>query len=323
MKIAVYGAGAVGGYFGGRLAQSGQDVTFIARGAHLDAIRRSGLQVSSPKGDFVIHPASATDDPSTIGLVDLVLVAIKAGQISRIGPAISSMVGPKTVVVPLQNGVEAPAHLVALLGPKPIIGGLCRIVASISGAGRIVHDSIEPTVVVGELDGSTGERVSRLRVVLEAAGITVEIPDDIHSALWTKFLLVAPWGGLGALVRVTLDVLCTTSGTRRLLEQAISEVRTLAVALGVALPANIVDTTITFLAGLPPGNTASMQRDIMAGRPSELEAQTGSIVRLGRDNGVSTPVNTFIYHCLLPGEKIARQRIEPISAGSRTRNGPG
>lgn len=322
MKIAVYGAGAVGGYFGGRLAQSGQKVTFIARGAHLDAIRRNGLQVSSPKGDFVVHPVSATDDPSTVGLVDLVLVATKAGQISRIGPNIRSMVGPETVVVPLQNGVEAPAHLIALLGPKPIIGGLCRIVASISGPGRITHDSIEPTVVVGELDGSTGERVSRLRVVLEAAGITVEIPDDIHSALWKKFLLVAPWGGLGALVRVTLDVLCATSETRRLLEQAISEVRTLAVALGIALPVNIVDTTITFLAGLPPGNTSSMQRDIMAGRPSELEAQTGSIVRLGRDNGIPTPVNTFIYDCLLPGEEIARQRIESTPAGSRRRNGP-
>ena len=312
MKIAVYGAGGVGGYFGGRLAESGQDVTFIARGVHLDAIRHDGLQVASPKGDFVVHPAAATDDPSKVGLVDLVLVGVKAGQISDIGSDLRSMIGPETVVVPLQNGVEAPAELVAALGANPVVGGFCRIVASIAGAGRIRHDGIEPTVVIGELDGSTTARVGRLRGVLEEAGVSVEVPDNIHSALWEKFLLVAPWGGLGGLTRVTLDVLCIASETKRLLEQAMSEVRALAVAHAVTLPADIVEKTVTLLASLPPGTTASMQRDIMAGRPSELEAQTGSIVRLGRDNGVPTPVNTFIYDCLLPRERIARRRSAPI-----------
>ena len=315
MRIAVYGAGGVGGYFGGRLAESGQDVTFIARGAHLDAIRRDGLQVASPKGDFVVHPASATDDPSTVGLVDLVLVGVKAGQVSDIAPDIRSMVGPETVVVPLQNGVEAPADLVAGLGQKPVLGGLCRILASITGAGRITHGGVEPTIVIGELGVSTSARVGRLRGVLDEAGVSVEVPDDIHSALWLKFLLVTPWGGLGALTRVPLDVLCGTSETKRLLEQAMSEVRALAVAHEVTLPADVVDKTVTLLADLPPGTIASMQRDIMARRPSELEAQTGSIVRLGREKRVPTPVNRFIYSCLLPGERIARGRSAPHPGG--------
>ena len=306
MRIAVFGTGGVGGYFGGRLADAGADVTFIARGTHLAAIRDRGLQVASPKGDIVVHPATATDDPSTIGLVDLVLVGVKAGSVADVAPAIASIVGPSTVVVPLQNGVETALELAGVLGPAPVVGGLCRIVSSITGPGQIAHAGIEPTVIIGELDRSASPRLDQIRKVFEQAGIAVEVPDDIHVALWEKFLLIAPWGGLGGLTRVSLDVLCQTPETRRLLELAMTEVRAVASAHGVQLAPDIVNRTLSFLAGLPPGGTASMQRDIMAGRPSELDAQTGSIVRLGRQKDVDTPVNTFIYQCLLPAERIAR-----------------
>jgi 2-dehydropantoate 2-reductase len=304
--IVVFGAGAVGGYFGGRLACAGHHVTFIARGAHLDAIRRDGLHVFSPMGDFVVSPATATDDTSSVAVADVVLVGVKAGSVSAIAPALEPVVGPDTVVVPLQNGVEAASELAAVIRPERVIGGLCRVAASVTGPGQITHAGIEPTVVVGTLDDAQRKRVERVRHLLAESGVNVEVADDIQAALWEKFLLVEPWGGLGGVTRVTLDVLCSTPATRRLLTAAMTEVALLAAAHGVTLGDDVVDRTLTFLAAVPAGATASMQRDLMERRPSELEAQTGTIVRLGREKGVDTPVHTFLYDCLSAGERLAR-----------------
>jgi 2-dehydropantoate 2-reductase len=308
-RIVVFGAGAVGGYFGGRLAQAGQHVTFIARGDHLAAIRRDGLQVSSPAGDFVATPAAATDDTSSVGVADVILVGVKAEAVSGIGQALRPMTGPRTVVVPLQNGVEAASDLISAVGSDSVIGGLCRIVASVTGPGRITHAGIEPTVVVGELDGSQSRRTELVAELLRAADVAVDITDDIHAALWEKFLLIAPWGGLGGVTRVPLDVICSTPDTRRMLETAMTEVVALAAAHGVTLAVDVVSRTLRFLDAVPAGGTASMQRDLMEGRPSELDAQTGTIVRLGQKMRVDTPVNAFIYDCLAPGERLARARV--------------
>ena len=305
-RIVVFGAGAVGGYFGGRLAQAGQHVTFIARGAHLDAIRRNGLQVSSPTGDFVATPATATDDTSSVGVADVVLVGVKAGAVSGLAETLRPLIGAYTVVVPLQNGVEAASDLMAAVGSERVIGGLCRIAASVTAPGQIVHVGITPTVVLGEMDGSQSARVELVAARLRSADVAVEISDDIQAALWEKFLLIAPWGGLGGATRVPLDVLCSAPETRRLLEAAMTEVAALAAAHGVTLAADIVSRTLEFLDAVPSGGTASMQRDLMARRPSELDTQTGTIVRLGRKRGVDTPVNTFLYDCLAPGERLAR-----------------
>ncbi|HIE94921.1 MAG TPA: 2-dehydropantoate 2-reductase [Acidobacteria bacterium] len=246
---------------------------------------------------MTIHKITATDAPAN--------TPIGAAHWPK-SPSLKPMLGTHTVVVPLQNGVEATSHLMAALGSKPVIGGLCRIVASVTSPGRITHAGIEPTVIVGELDGSTSERVGLLRDLLSEAGVAVEVADDIQAALWEKFLLIAPWGGLGGLTRVTLDVLCGTPETRRLLAQSMGEVAAVAAAHGVRLVPDIVDRTMRFLAQVPAGGTASMQRDIMERRPSELEAQVGAIVRLGRDKSVDTPINTLVYECLLAGERIAR-----------------
>jgi 2-dehydropantoate 2-reductase len=308
-RIVVFGAGAVGGYFGGRLARAGHHVTFIARGAHLDAIRRNGLQVSSPTGDFVATPATATDDTSSVGVADVVLVGVKAGAVSGLAAALRPLLGEHTVVVPLQNGVEAASDLMVAVGSERVIGGLCRIVASVTAPGRIAHAGITPTVVLGEIDGSHSPRVELVAELLRSADVAVEISDDIQAALWEKFLLIAPWGGLGGVTRVPLDVLCSSPETRRLLEAAMAEVATLAAAQGVTLAADIVSRTMAFLDAVPSGGTASMQRDLMARRPSELDTQTGTIVRLGRKLGVDTPVNTFLYDCLAPGERLARARV--------------
>ena len=315
MKIAVLGAGGVGGYFGGRLAQAGHDVTFVARGAHRQAIEQNGLAVTSPKGDFVIRPAAVTDDPSTVGPVDLVLLGVKAGQVPDVAPAIRGLIretpgasgGPATVVVPLQNGVEAADDLVQALGAGPVVGGLCRIVASITGPGQVTHHGVEPTIVIGELDHSSSERVAWIRDGFESAGIAVDLPGNIHVALWEKLLLVAPWGGLGGLTGLPLDALCEAPETRRLLERSMTEVARVAAARGAGLPDGTVEKTAQFLAALPPGGTASMQRDLMDGRPSELDTQIGAIVRLGRAADVDTPVNAFIYDCLAPVERRARR----------------
>jgi 2-dehydropantoate 2-reductase len=312
MRIAIYGAGAVGGYFGGRLAQSGQDVVFLARGEHLRAIREHGLEVASIAGDFTIRPAQATDRPDDIGPVDAVLVSVKAWQVPDAARAMRPLIGPDTFVVPLQNGVEAPEQLAEVLGAGHVLGGLCRIIAQVTGPGRIRHSGAEPYIAFGELDGAgraagiTG-RAERLREAFtRAEGVSVEISPDIRAAMWLKFLFIASMSGVGAVTRAPIGVVRARPETRRMLEQAFEEVAAVAAALGVGLPPNAVAKTMTFADTLPHDGTASMQRDIMAGRPSELETQNGAIVRLGQRSGVRVPLHTFIYHSLLPLERRAR-----------------
>ena len=306
MRIAVFGAGGVGGYFGGRLAASGQDVTFVARGRHLDAIQDDGLHVTSINGDFVARPTLVTADASAVGAVDMVLVCVKAWQVPDVATAIRSMLGPETVVVPLQNGVEAAGQLGEALGAEHVVGGLCKIISAVVAPGHIEHSGIEPFVAVGELDGSRSTRIERLGAAFRQAQITVELPPDIRVSIWEKFLLIAPWGGMGALTRVPVGLLRTVSDTRAMLEGAMGEVASLASASGVGLDADIVGRTITFIDSLPSNGTASMQRDVVAGLPSELDSQNGAVVRLGKKFGVATPVNAFIYHSLRPLELTAR-----------------
>ena len=306
MRVAVFGTGGVGGYFGGRLAASGQNVTFIARGRHLEAIRRDGLQVSSINGDFVVRPTLATDDASAVGVVDMVLVCVKAWQVPEITDAIQPMLGAETVVVPLQNGVEAASQLGEALGQDHVVGGLCKIISAVVAPGRIQHSGIEPVVAIGEIDGSGSTRIERLGEVFRHAQITVELPPNIRVSIWEKFLLIAPWGGMGALTRVPVGILRAVPETRAMLERAMSEVASVASANGVDLSADVVSRTIAFIDGLPPNGTASMQRDVVAGLPSELDSQNGAVVRLGQRAGVDTPVNAFIYHSLRPLELTAR-----------------
>jgi len=310
MRIAVFGTGAVGGYFGGRLAQAGEDVVFIARGAQLQALRERGLRVESPKGDFSVHPAQATGDPAQVGTVDAVLVGVKAWQVPEAAEAMRPLVGPDTFVVPLQNGVEAPGQLAAVLGAEYVLGGLCRIVSFLVEPGHVRHAGLEPYVAFGELDDRPSERAERLRAAFARAGVTAEVPSDIRVAMWGKFLFIASFSGVGAVTRAPAGVLRSLPETRRLLEQAMHEVLAVAHARGIALPEQSIPNTMALIDGLLPEGTASMQRDIMAGRPSELESQNGAVVRLGQEVGVATPLHAFIYHSLTPLELRARGRVE-------------
>ncbi|MDD5562813.1 MAG: 2-dehydropantoate 2-reductase [Thermoanaerobaculaceae bacterium] len=306
MRIAIFGAGGVGGYFGGRLAASGQDVTFIARGATLAALRGRGLVVESVNGGFEVSPAPATDDPSEVGAVDAVIVAVKAWQVPAAAGAIRPLLGPDTVVVPLENGVEAPGQLAAALGPGSVAGGVCHIVAFQTAPGRIRHPGLEPTVAFGELDGRRSERLERLQQAFAAAGVKAAVAPDITVAIWEKFLFIASLSGLGAVTRAPAGVVRALPETRAMTAQALEEIAAVARAHRVRLPADAVARTMAFIDALPADATASMQRDIIAGRPSELEAQNGAVVRLGAAAGVPTPVAAFIYAALLPQERAAR-----------------
>ena len=309
MRIVIFGAGGVGGYFGGRLAHAGEEVTFIARGEHLDALRSNGLHVDSIKGDFVVKPVQATSDPSQVGQVDMILVSVKAWQVPGIAPTISAMLGPQTGVVFLGNGVEAPEQLSQALGDEHVLGGMCRISAFIAGPGIIHHVGIEPFVAFGELDGRPTQRVDDLRRAFERAGVAVNVPQDIHSVIWQKFVFIAAISGVGAVTRAPVGSLRSVQPTRRMLGDALDEVVQVARARSINLPENLASNTLAFIDEMAPGVIPSMQRDIMDGRPSELESQNGAVVRLGREAGVETPVHAFIYASLLPQELRARGEL--------------
>ncbi len=306
MRIVIYGVGGVGGYFGGRLAQAGEDVTFVARGAQLQALQAHGLRVQSIKGDFTVQPVQVTDDPARIGPVDVVIVAVKTWQVPEIAPALRPLLGAATAVVPLENGVESPDQLAAVVGRDHVVPGLAKIISAISAPGAIQHSGMEPYVAFGEWDNQLTPRVTALRAAFTRAGVAVAIPADIDVALWEKFLFLAAFSGVTAVTRAPAGVVRALDPTRALLTGVMHEIAAVAQARGIALPVAALDAAMSAIDALPPHGTASMQRDLLAGRPSELEAQTGAIVRLGAAAGVPTPINAIIYAALLPQELAAR-----------------
>jgi 2-dehydropantoate 2-reductase len=309
MRVAVFGAGGVGGYFGGRLAQAGEDVVFIARGEHLRALQSSGLRVDSIKGGFHLQPVQATDDPNRAGVVDVILVAVKAWQVADAAQAMRPMVGPSTFVVPLQNGVEAPYELIEALGAGHTLGGLCRISALVAAPGYIRHVGVEPYIAFGELDRRHSERSEQLRLAFETAGVQVEVPADIHVAMWEKFVFIAAISGVGGVARMPLGALRSVPETRQMLAKAMQEIVAVARGKGIDLASDLVRRTLAFIDGSPYGVSASMARDIAEGRPSELHYQNGAVVRMGHKLGIPTPVNAFIYASLLPQEMQARGEL--------------
>jgi 2-dehydropantoate 2-reductase len=247
MRIAVFGAGSVGGYFGGRLARAGEDVVFIARGEHLNALLKHGLRVDSINGDFVVPSVQATDDPATIGTVDLVLVGVKAWQVSEAAEEIRPMIGSETVVLPLQNGLEAPALLSEMIGERHVLGGLCGLFCYVSGPGHIVHAGTDPFVKFGELDNHRSKRVDLLLDAFKSAGVTAEVPPDIQVAMWMKFLLITVWSGMGAMTRAPAGIWLSLPETRRMAEQSLGEIIAVAAAHDVALPENTLETTMAVM----------------------------------------------------------------------------
>jgi len=303
MRIAVVGAGGVGGYFGGKLAASGADVTFVVKGTPFDMLR-----VDSVKGDFVVEHPKVTNDPPTVGKVDAVLMCVKAWQVPEATRNIIPLIGDDTVVVPLENGMEAPEQIAAVVGREHAAGGLCGIIAFLAGKGHIRHTGAEPFIMCGELDNGASARLERLCDALVRAGVKAEIPPDIHRSMWSKFLFIVPGSGIGAITRVPVNVWRSMSETRELAERTIREILAVAGARGAALPADALERTMERLDALPADATTSLQRDMMDGKPSELDAQLGAVVRMAAESSVDVPVCDFLYRCLLPQERSVRSR---------------
>ena len=303
MRIAVFGAGGVGGFFGGRLAHAGEDVTFIARGEHLRAIKAGGLKVESPSGDFVVFPAKATDDVTEVGEVDLVLLGVKAWQVPEAAHEMKPLAGSRTTVLPLQNGVDAVSQLVAELGSDRVIGGLCRIVSFVVGPGHIRHAGFTPSIIIGELDNRRTARTDTIEQVFKNAGLEISVAADIQVALWTKFLFIASFSGVGAMANAPAGVVRSDPKWRSHLLNAMEEIYALAHARGVKLPADAITTVMAAVDGLPVDATSSMQRDIAAGKPSELDSQNGAVVRMAHETGIEVPTHTLIYETLKAQEE--------------------
>ncbi len=308
MKIAIMGTGGVGGYYGGLLAKAGKDVTFIARGAHLQAICKTGLQVKSVHGDFQVSKAKATDKPADVGPVDLIIFATKTYQTDEAAKAIKPMVGKDTVVVPLQNGVDAADRIGQVVGMDHVLGGATWLSAAIEAPGVIGQYSEFRRIALGEFSGKTTPRLTSVYDLLKETGAAVEVSDNILKVLWTKFVFIASVSAMGSLTRVTFGEYRGVPEARAVLGEAIDEAAAVARARGVKLDADILAKTQAFIDSSAPGIKPSMQRDVEAGKPSELESLIGVVVRMGAEKNVPTPLMRFAYAMLKPGELKAQQR---------------
>jgi 2-dehydropantoate 2-reductase len=299
MRIAVVGAGGTGGFFGGLLARAGEDVAFIARGAHLGAIRERGLTVKSRfVGDFTVK-AHATDDPAEVGPVDLVLFCVKAYDTETAAARMPPLVGPGTVVLPVQNGIDSAERIGRLVTPGAVIGGVAGVSAVIEAPGVIDHRA-GGRIDFGELAGGTSPRTERLLPVLRNAGIQAELRPDIRVALWEKFVRICGLSGLTALTRLPLGPVLGCPETRELFRGTLREVEAVGRAEGVALPADTVETAMALFAGAPSDVRGSLYYDLAAGRRLEIDTLNGTAVRLGRERDVPTPLNFAIYAALKP-----------------------
>jgi 2-dehydropantoate 2-reductase len=300
MRIAVVGAGGVGGGYGAALAGAGADVTFIARGAHLAAMKSKGLRVESPRGDTHLGPTQATDDPRTVGPVDVVLFCVKLWDVESAGAAIKPMVDAGTAVIPLQNGVDASERLAPILGKQAVMGGVANISATIAEPGVIRQTGTVMRIVFGELDGRKSARAAAFAAMCQKAGIEGVLSPSILTDLWMKFILLASNAGIMALTRLPIGKLRDDSDIAPWFPVAYEEVTKVGRAAGVALPADAVDTTLNFNRNAPPHLMASMAVDLLRGNRIELPWLSGKVVELGRKHGVPTPTHAFMYAALKP-----------------------
>lgn len=300
MRIAVIGTGGVGGYFGARLAQAGHDVAFVARGPHLDAIRRHGLKIEHESAPVHITTANATDDLATIGPVDVAMVCTKLWDVESTAPKLEPLVADGGIAIPFQNGIEAPDMLRDALGRDHVAGGIAYVNARIARPGVISITGALSRMRVGSFFGIGESTINAFADAGRAAGYGVEVPDDIRRALWEKFGMFSAMSGTTALVRQPIGVIRGDPHLRAMFERAVRESVDVGRAEGVTLSDDFVDKQLAFIDALDPAATASMARDLLAGHRLELPWLSGAVVRLGRKHGVSTPIHDTIYAALKP-----------------------
>lgn len=307
-SIAVVGAGGVGGLLAAMVARSGNDVRLLARGAALRAIREHGIRTHGPDGAHAVPIARVSEDAATLGPAAIVLVTVKTWQLAELGPRLAPLVGNRTLVIPMQNGVEASEELARSLGGEHVIGGVCRVISWIEQPGQIRWIGPPPLLTIGPRHPSQAEAVQMCAAILQAVGIEVQATEAIERARWMKFLFIVPFGAVGAVERAPVGVLRRRPQSLARLEAVMREIVVVAAARGVALPPDAVAATMQGLEVLPEDATTSMHRDIVNGRPSELHELIGAVVRLGREVHVETPVSAELYAQLEPLESHNREK---------------
>jgi len=299
VRIAVYGAGGVGGYFGGRLAQAGAEVHFIARGAHLQALREHGLRVRSVKGDFDV-PAPATDDPAEVGPCDFVLFCVKTFDTDAAAARLGPLIGGGTAVVSLQNGVENEEKIARAVGDDHVMGGAAFIFAEIAEPGVILHTGGPTSITFGELDGRTSQRAKRLLAQCEQAGFAAELSASIKTVLWAKLTFICAQAGLTAAVRLPIGEIRTADAAWAAFSRLVAEVSAVAEADGNPVPLAAQERALALAQSIEPGSFSSLHDDLVAGRRMELEALHGFIVRRAARHGLAVPTSEAVYAILQP-----------------------
>ena len=300
MRIAVMGTGGTGGYFGGLLARAGEEVAFIARGAHLEAIGKNGLAIKSVlAGDFTIS-ATATDNPADIGPVDFVLFCVKAYDNAAAAEQIRPLIGPETVVLSVQNGIDNEQQIGDVIGPDHVLGCVSYVSSTIQSPGVIAQTGGPGTLVLGEMQGGTSSRTEALQSTLQNSGITAELHQDIQVALWQKFIGICGVNGITALTRLPMGEIVACRETHNLMRGTMQEVEAVARAGGVNLPKGCVDQSMDFFSSMDRSVRGSMYYDLAGGRRLELEVLNGAVVRLGSEHGIPTPINFAIYAAVKP-----------------------
>jgi 2-dehydropantoate 2-reductase len=300
MRIAVIGAGGVGGAFGAALAKGGADVTFLARGAHLKAMRENGLKVLGPRGDIHLQPTQATDDPAAIGPVDVALFCVKLWDVESAGAAIKPLVGPNTAVIPLQNGIDASERLIPILGKDAVMAGVAQISATIAEPGVIRQTGTFMRLVFGELDGRPSARGAAFHAACQAGGFESTNTNEIIVALWEKFVLLATNSSVVSLTRLPFGKLRDDPEVFSLFEKAIPEVAAVGRARGVKLAPDLEERLLKATRNFPPEMMPSMTVDLLRGNKLELPWLGGKVVALGRELNVPTPTYDVMYAALKP-----------------------
>lgn len=301
MRIVIMGAGGVGGYFGAYLARAGHDVAFVARGAHLAALQKGGLRLEGARGDIVLPEVTATDDPATLGgVADVILFAVKLYDTETAGVALMPIVGPQTMVVTLQNGVDGPDRLAGVLGAQTVLGGAAYVSALIAEPGVVRYTSDMSRIVFGELDGSVSDRATALAEACNAAGFSADVSPDIRATLWEKFVLLATNSALTSVLRKPAGEIYTDGELAGIAREMMEEVAALAVAEGVTIASDTVDKSLALTRTFPPGMYASMYHDLARNRRIEAESLSGLVSRRGRAHGISVPLHTMAWAALKP-----------------------
>ena len=299
MKIAMMGSGGVGGFFGGRLAKAGCDVTFIARGAHLAALREQGLMLENePQGNIHVPQVKATDDPAQVGPVDLVILSVKLWDTEAAAKQVAPMVGPDTAVLSLQNGVIKDEIMRRVFGDNAVMGGVCYVATHISKPGTIHQTGTMQRIVVGEYDGSVSKRVKDLHEALVQSGVTAELSTDVRRSIWEKYVFLVGLSATTTSMRRTLGPVRSNPQTRAFLQDLMAEVVAVGRAHGVALTDEFAGSRMAFADSLPADMTSSMHHDLEKGNRLEVDWLSGGVVKLGREKGVPTPCNRAVCDIL-------------------------